>query len=241
MAEAAIARPSSTVVLVRDADDRPEVLMVKRHARSSFGAAFAFPGGVLEADDSLVHDRCMGITADEANTLLETDDALDYYSSAVRELFEEAGVLLADYDELPLPVEEARRMLNDNTASWKQFLEDGNMRLRCADLLYFSFWITPETIPKRYSTRFFLAELPEGQEAMHCGGELTDSVWMTANDVLAASRTGKMTVHFPTMTTLKSLAGFESVAEMQSWCRSRQQDGVPCIHPRIVGGRPVLR
>lgn len=207
----------------------------------SFGAAFAFPGGVLEADDRLVHDRCKGLPADKADRLLDTDNALDYYSSAVRELFEEAGVLFADHGELPMPVDEARIALNDNTQSWKEFVEQGDLALHCDQLLYFSFWITPTTLPERYSTRFFLAEIPEGQEAVHCGGELIDSLWMTAQDVVAASRTGKMTVHFPTMTTLKSLAAFETIAEIKEWCHSRQKDGVPCIFPQMVNGRPVIR
>lgn len=241
MADVAEARPSSTVVLVREGEHKPEIFMVQRHAMASFGAAFAFPGGVLEADDRLVHDRCRGILADEADRLLDIDNALDYYSSAVRELFEEAGVLFADHDELPMPVEEARIALNDNTQSWKQFVDQGNLVLHCDVFSYFSFWITPKTLPERYSTRFFLAEMPDDQEAVHCGGELIDSVWMTAQDVVAASRTGKMTVHFPTMTTLKNLAAFESIADMKEWCRTRQADGVPCIFPQMVHGRPVVR
>jgi len=215
--------------------------MVERHAMSSFGAAHAFPGGVLEADDRVVHDRCRGVTSAEADALLGIDHGLDYYSSAVRELFEEAGVLLADYDELPLPVDDARQQLNDNSLPWKSFVDDGNMTLRCDRLLYFSFWITPDTLPRRYSTRFFLAELPGGQQAEHCGGELTDSVWMTPSDVLAAGKSGKIALHFPTITTLKALAGHDSVKAMQDWCLERQREGVPCIYPRMVNGRPVIQ
>ena len=99
-------RPSSTVVLVRDTADAPEVFMVKRHASASFGSAYAFPGGVLESSDSAVHDHCVGPDAAAANRLLDVDDGgLDYFSAAIRELFEESGVL---FGTTPLPTPRSR-------------------------------------------------------------------------------------------------------------------------------------
>ena len=94
-ANAPTPRPSSTVVMVRDANGFPEVFMVKRHERSSFGSAFAFPGGVLEPADSDVHANCAGLTESDANRQLDLGSGgLDYFSAAIRELFEESGVLL---------------------------------------------------------------------------------------------------------------------------------------------------
>ena len=83
--------------------------------------------------------------------------------------------------------------------------------------------------------------MPAGQEASHCGGELTDSVWISPKDALAASKGGKMVLHFPTLSTIKNLAQLDSVAAMKDWCTARQQTGIPKIQPEIVGGRPVIR
>ena len=100
MTEITKARPSSTVVLARPVDGDPELLLVRRHAKSSFGGAYAFPGGVLEGSDSKVNDHCVGIDESEARELLGVNDALAYLSAAIRELFEESGV---EYREQVLP------------------------------------------------------------------------------------------------------------------------------------------
>lgn len=90
-------RPSSTVIVAKDAVADPEIFMVRRHEQSSFGAAHAFPGGVVDAEDSEVHDYCSGLTRADANARIGVEDGgLDFYSAAVRELFEETGVLLAE-------------------------------------------------------------------------------------------------------------------------------------------------
>lgn len=215
--------------------------MVRRHAETSFGASYVFPGGVLEDQDGHVHEFCNGVTEGQARALLETDDALDYFSSAIRELFEEAGVLLADTDMTQSELASARASLNDGSLGWYEFVNRHALRLDCGELTYFSFWITPDVRPKRYSTRFFLAELPDGQEAVHCGLELIESVWMTAKDILAAFRADKMVMQFPTLSTVKKLAQFASIADIRNWCASRQAEGVPCVQPKVVDGRPVLQ
>lgn len=207
--------------------------MVKRHAHSSFGSAYAFPGGVLEDSDRIVHEHCFGRTGVEADALLSVDDnsGLDYFSAAVRELFEEVGVLLG---RSRLPVREfdvVRSRLNDVSLSWDSFVADYQLEMHCEKLHYFSFWITPEMQPKRYSARFFLAELPEGQNASHDGGELTDSRWMPAREILTASKNKTMRVHYPTRTTLESLAPFASTTALCSWARSCAEAGVPCTQP----------
>jgi len=230
--EAPEPRPSSTVVLIRGAVPAPEIFMVKRHERSSFASAHAFPGGVLEAADADVHGRCVGLAAAEANEMLGLENGgLDYYSAAVRELFEESGVLLADTclkeSELALP----RAQLNDGTLSWNAFAARADLALQCDALNYFSFWITPTELPKRYSTRFFLAELPAGQQAEHCGGELTDSCWISAAACLRAHKEKTMIVHYPTRKTLERLAEFDSVGSLLDWARRCGENGVVCDQP----------
>lgn len=235
MTDATFARPSSTVVLVRAASGDPEVFMVRRHARSSFGMAHAFPGGVVDPEDGAVHENCNGVSSHKANTNLGVEkDGLDYYSAAVRELFEESGVLLANIDGVVEGLDAARDALNDGSDNWADFVIRNKLELHCDQLHYFSHWITPPSEEKRYSTRFFLAAIPEGQEAGHCGGELTSSCWMTAHDVLAAGRAGDITLHFPTVKTLESIARHKSLDELMDWGASAVEWGITSMLAMII-------
>lgn len=221
------------MVLARVAAGAPELLLVQRHERSAFGGAHAFPGGVLEPADRRVYDHCDGVAAAEADALLDVDGGLAYFSAAVRELFEESGVLLAAAGRGGLDLAAARDALNDGSLDWQVFVSENALRLRCDALHYFSFWITPEALPRRFSTRFFLAAMPDDQDAAHCGGELTDSCWMTAERALAASRDGSISLHFPTIRTLESLASHTTLDALLDWAAQRAREGVPCIFPEI--------
>lgn len=232
LTEGPVARPSSTVVLVREAAGAPEIFMVRRHERSSFGAAFAFPGGVIDADDASHADRCDGRTSAQANGILRLHDGgLDFYVGAVRELFEETGVLLADVTQSPDKLAALRIRLNRHSLAWSDFLRDSGARMLCDRLHYFSHWITPETMQKRYTTRFFVAKLPGGQVAQHDGGELTDSRWLTAQEALRAAADGCMKLHYPTVRTLQSLAAHENVVSLVEWACVREAAGVEAIQP----------
>jgi 8-oxo-dGTP pyrophosphatase MutT (NUDIX family) len=222
------------VVLARAAEGAPELLLVQRHERSAFGGAHAFPGGVLEPADSRVYAHCAGVTAAGADALLDADDGLAYFSAAIRELFEESGVLLAAVEMCARDLAAARDALNDGTLDWHTFVNENALQLRCDALHYFSFWITPEALPRRFSTRFFLAAMPDDQDAAHCGGELTDSCWMNAADALAASRDGSISLHFPTIRTLESLARHPTLDTLLEWAAARSGEGVPCIFPEIA-------
>ncbi len=239
MAEAVAARPSSTVVLARDAADEPEYLLVRRHAKSAFGSTFAFPGGVIEPADAAVHSRCAGIERDEADRLLGVRaDGLDYYSAAVRELFEETGVLLAERGPGTDELDRCRGLLNAGDVVWQDFLAEYDLRIRCDLLCYFSHWITPDTLPRRYSTRFFAARMPAGQVACHDERELTDSRWMTARAALAAAAEGDIEIPFPTLRTLESIADHAGVDALIAWARDRGRAGVEPIQPVMPGGDP---
>ena len=141
------------------------------------------------------------------------------------------GVLLADTSFTASGLELLRTRLNDGTLSWNAFVARGELALHCDALHYFSFWITPIGLPKRYSTRFFLAELPAGQQADHCGGELTDSCWMSAAECLRAHEEKTMTVHYPTRKTLERLAEFDSAETLLEWARRCGERGVVCDQP----------
>jgi len=209
--------------------------MVRRHAKSSFGAAYAFPGGVVDDDDAAVHELCTGLSSWQADSRLGVkENGLDLYSAAIRELFEESGVLLASAEGLDEDLRAVRDALNDGTECWSDFVTRNQLELHCDQLHYISHWITPIKQPKRYSTRFFLAELPIGQTAMHCGGELTDSRWITAHDMLEAGREGVVELHFPTVKTLESIARHKTLETLVEWARSCVEWGVTSMVPKII-------
>ena len=235
MVETDLIRPSSTVVLARAGSNDPEIFMVRRHEQSSFGAAHAFPGGVIDPEDSEVRTFCEGITSDVATARLGIKaGGLEYYSGAVRELFEESGVLLADFSSVDENLATVRDSLNDGSMNWADFVRRNELSLHCGALQYVSHWITPPGEPKRYSTRFFVASLPEGQSAMHCGGELTESCWATATDVLAAQRRGDVKLIFPTIKTLESIARHKTLNDLLEWAKSCVEWGITSMVPRAI-------
>lgn len=217
--------------------------MVRRHEASSFGAAYAFPGGVVDDDDLAVHDFCFGLTARQADKRLGVkENGLELYSAAIRELFEESGVLLAGSENLDEDLCLIRDALNDGSARWSDFVARNDLELHCDQLHYISHWVTPVTQPRRYSTRFFVAEIPAGQTAMHCGGELTDSRWISAHDMLEAGRQGVVELHFPTVKTLESIARHQTLDALLDWAQSCAEWGITTMLPAIVvrDGKPEV-
>jgi 8-oxo-dGTP pyrophosphatase MutT (NUDIX family) len=228
------ARPSSTVVLVRDRPGGLETYLVRRHGRTAFGNAWAFPGGVVDADDARVHAACRGIDAGVANRLLEAPNGLNYYSAAIRELFEETGVLLAGTEVPGSALAEYRNGLNAGTRTWLETVDAAALTLDCDALHYLSYWITPRLQTARFATRFFVAAMPEEQAARHCGGELVDCTWLTPAEALDRHERGELPMIFPTLSTLKVLTACGSVAEVLAEADSRAAAGVVAILPRVI-------
>ncbi len=218
--------------------------MVRRHEDSSFGDAYVFPGGVVDAEDTEVHAFCSGLSSEEANACLGVErGGLDYYSAAVRELFEETGVLLADLGSVDENIVAIRDGLNGGSENWADFVARNKLQLHCDRLCYFSHWVTPPQLPKQYSTRFFLTALPDGQDALHCGGELKDSCWSTAEAMLAAGRRGDAKLHFPTIKTLESLARHHTLEKLMDWGKSSVEWGITSMTPMVIvrdGKREVV-
>ncbi len=234
-----VARPrlSSTVALMRETGPAPEVFLVKRHEASAFGGAYVFPGGVVDDTDCETHPDCLGLAPAEANRQLAIDDGgLDHYVAAIRELFEETGVLLAECAVAPRELEVMRQRLNAASLAWCDFVAAGGVRLCCNELHYFSHWITPDVMAKRFSTRFFIARLPEGQVARHDDGELTDALWITPADALAAAGRDELLIHFPTRKTLEQLAAHASIDAAIAWANERAAKGVAAIQPVMPKG-----
>ena len=224
-------KPSSTVVLVRDSDNGPEILFVRRRAGDAFGDAYTFPGGVLDDDESRARGFCTGLDDTAANAVLGIEcGGLDFYSAVVRELYEETGILLC----ASVAVDPGyRQKLYAGDIGWAGFLERHGMTIPCDSLHYFTHWITPSALPKRWTTRFFLAAAPADQEVNPDGNEITDYCWLTAEDALASAGSGDRKIPYPTRKTIEDFLGKESVAELIDWARQRQQQGISAIQPEI--------
>ena len=246
------ALPSSTVVLARAAQSAPKLFMVQRHAATTFGDSYAFPGGLVDSEDRAAHAYCEGLTAAEADRLLSVPgNGLDYFSAAARELFEESGVLLARdargswaFRKCQAQRDRLREQLVTGVRPWSELLCEHGLRVACGSLHYVGHWETPLGLPKRFSTRFFVAMKPAGQQARHDGSELTDGRWISAAEVLARVRANTMQVRFPTEKNLQLIAQHGSLSDLLGWADSRAAHGIDCIRPAIIEvdgrARPVV-
>jgi 8-oxo-dGTP pyrophosphatase MutT (NUDIX family) len=222
-------RPAATVIVVRDGDTAagpPQVLMLRRHARSGFAAdAWVFPGGVVDAEDRALGDsRWRGIDPVAlADRFADPPElVLGYHVAAVRETFEEAGLLLARHGDGRAPdvtrpeyvALRERLGSRDQQVDWAGWLRDEDLVLDLGALTYFSRWVTPQREPKRYDTAFFIAVAPGGQIAAHDEVEVTDQRWTTPAAALEAFHAGDLHLIFPTIKTLEALAAFGSAAEL---------------------------
>ncbi|MBL9011114.1 MAG: NUDIX domain-containing protein [Alphaproteobacteria bacterium] len=234
--------PAATILLVRDGEAGLEVFMVKRHHQIDFASgALVFPGGKLAPGDSDPRIRGLSDGAEGFD-----DGALALAACAIREAFEESGILLArkaGADELLTAAEaEAlgihRDALNAETLPLAQFLADHGLRLALDRLVRFARWVTPDMMPKRFDTWFFIAATPEGQLGVHDGHESVDSEWVTPQGALAES--DRWTVIFPTRMNLLKLGRSSRVAEALAAAASSPVVTVtPWVEPREGGA--VLR
>jgi 8-oxo-dGTP pyrophosphatase MutT (NUDIX family) len=251
----AVPAPAATVVLLRDRSTGGfDVLLMQRHHKSKFAAGdFVFPGGKLEVDDN-PEDAvrwCAGLDlAGAARTLgLEhaPATALGYWVGAIRETFEEAGVLLAttaDGGPLRLPgervVEYRRAIQRDNRAFWTM-IKDEKLVLATDRLVYFAHWITPEDQPLRFDTRFFAAAMPGDQDAVGDDHEMISLRWLAPREALDAQQRGEISLRNPTIRNLMLFDGAVSAADALARLRGRE---VVTIRPRVIidetGTRRVL-
>lgn len=225
---------SATVLVLRDgaaaASGRLEVLLLERHLDADFaGGALVFPGGKVDAADrQLSSDRWRGPDLTWWRERLGAADevlALGLLSAAVRETFEEAGVLLAaradgspvgDRDLRSESFVTARRRLaaRGEHYDWRPWLEHEELVLDFCALGMWSWWVTPEGHHKRFDTRFLVARLPAGQAAEHDAVEMTSTRWTTPDDALLARERGESVVIFPTRRNLSALTAHETVDEV---------------------------
>jgi len=241
MEELAVPRDSATVVLLRDRPDGTcEVFLMRRHRKQAFmGGAFVFPGGSLDDNDlaPALAARTGGFSAADARRLLQEPDlpeptALGLFLAAIRETFEEAGVLFArdaagraiDLADPPTAARFAahRRELNERTITLAELAGREGIHYTPDLLVPYSHWITPTIEPRRFDTRFFLAALPEGQVALHDCRELTESCWMTPALALAEHAAGRIVLMPPTLKTVEELRACPRTGKLFAAARSRR-------------------
>lgn len=237
---------SATVLIVRDAAEM-EVLMVKRHYQIDFAAgALVFPGGKANDEDA---DPAWDALTDGDYGPVQQDARI----AAVREVFEESGLILArpkeargtDADLVGPDVADRlapfRQAVDRQEKSFLELIRENDLVLALDSLVPFGHWITPIMMPKRFDTYFYLAPAPATQLASHDGRETTDSMWISAAKALEMEASGEATIIFPTRMNLRKLATAESVAAAK---RDFGAETVITVLPEMTKddtGTPCLR
>lgn len=239
-------KEAATVVILRRCQPETggfEVLMVLRHPKNRFvPRAYVFPGGILDEGDASagMEEQIAGIDRNRAFRALEECPtpgiALGSWVAGIRETFEEVGILFA-YDAPGrwfAPGEgpdlerlcRKRRLLAEGRLSFSRFLREEGLTLAGDRLLYFAHWITPEMLSLRYDVRFFVAEMPPGQRALHDGVELTRHVWIRPGEALERFRAGDFNMVLPTLATMEDLASLGTVDEVLAWAGTKTIRGI---------------
>jgi 8-oxo-dGTP pyrophosphatase MutT (NUDIX family) len=223
---------AATILLLRDGVHGLEVFMVKRHHQIDFASgALVFPGGKVDPHDN---DPALRDHADGAGAL--DNLRLSLAACAIREGFEESGILLArkegrgDYIDAAAATALApwRPKLNASEVGLVEFLSKEKLRLACDALVPFAHWVTPTFMPKRFDTYFYIAATPAGQLGRHDGSESVDSVWLNPNEAIGDKR---WTIIFPTKMNLQKLGRAKTVAEAIA---RAQSEPIVTVEPKVI-------
>ncbi len=247
-------RDAATVMLVRDAAEGMEVFMLRRNLDSNFvGGAHVFPGGAVDEADrhSDLEAICTGRSDEAASQQLGIEKGgLAFWVAAIRECFEEAGVLLAvrDGDDHVVSFTEPsvagrfvdhRRAVDAREKRLAEVCELEHLRLDVENIHYFSHWITPVGPPRRYDTRFFVAAAPPEQVPLHDDRETIANLWVRPGDALDRHRRGELDLILPTIKNLEAIGRFDRSADLLAHAKAIRD--VPPILPRIVNDGGSMR
>ena len=254
----AIPQKSATVILLRQKSPSGfEAFLLRRHEKSRFMAGnYVYPGGRVDQDDTegRIVPCCRGLSPDEAQERLANglsrEESFAHWVAAARELFEEAGVLLA-FDSEGIPFRIRKRTDAERFSGYRVSLQKGQLSLEeilrrerlflaLDQLLYFAHWITPEARSERFDTRFFLARHPEGQEALHDQQETTDGRWLTPREALEKNLTGEVILSPPTLKTLEDLSRFDDMEAALHNLPGRKIDPVLPVLTKVAGETFIL-
>ncbi|MBV1878166.1 MAG: NUDIX hydrolase [Pseudomonadales bacterium] len=222
-------RPAATVLLI---DDRPDlkVFIMKRNPKHVFGPGmWVFPGGAVDSADhhkdfsTLRHNHQTVDNTNLINSDIITTD-LAYQIAAIREVFEEAGILIAAYDQAGNPLslleteqttrfQRHRDAVNDNSANFRQIINTEKLQLNLSKLHYIARWITPVGATRRFDARFFIALMPSNQTADHDNNELIQSDWLSPASILSKHSGGELQLMAPTLRMIQSLAKFKTASQ----------------------------
>jgi len=222
MNAAAKVRAAATVILLRPAEAKGfEVFLTRRPATMPFlGGMYCYPGGSVNKDDSspAALERAVGVTPIQARKIIGAHfsprAALGFWLAAVRELFEEVGILLAPENlaaDIAPKLPALHRALLDRSLTFAVLLEQEKLRCDLARLGYFSHWQTPAQIPLRFDTRFFIATLPPEQTPLPSSYEVTHSLWLAPEQAMQLHERGELPMTFPTFASLRTLADFDAL------------------------------
>ena len=241
-------RAASTILLLRDSTatrDEIEVFMMVRHYEIDFNSgALVFPGGSVDKGDQEIIGNPALYSGGEG---LDTS-ALSFRIAAIRETFEESGILLARPEgskdlvdaKRAGAIEAAHRVaLCEGKTTFLKVLADSGMMLALDTLVPYAHWITPEGMPKRFDTWFFLAAAPPEQAGAHDGKESTDSIWVSPREALAGGESGRFKLPFPTTRNLIRLGKQPSVTAALDDSRGRNIVTVMPVMTRLNGGRQL--
>ena len=241
-------RPASTILLLRDSaatSGEVEVFMMVRHYEIDFNSgALVFPGGSVDKGDKEIIARSEFYSGGEG---LDAAD-LGFRIAAIRETFEESGILLARPKgskslvdaRRASEIEAAHRAdLCANKTTFLKVLTDNGMLLALDELVPYAHWITPEGMPKRFDTWFFLAATPPEQAGGHDGKESTDSIWVSPREALDGGESGRFKLPFPTTRNLIRLGKQPSVKAALDDARGRKVVTVMPVMTRLNGGRQL--
>jgi 8-oxo-dGTP pyrophosphatase MutT (NUDIX family) len=240
-------RDAATVMLVRDGDGGVEVFMLRRTPSAAFaGGAHVFPGGAV--DDADRHGDleavCEGRTDAEASRLLGIDaGGLAFWVAALRESFEEAGLLLAydstgellgfdDDADLATRFAAHRGAVDRGERRLVDVCVTEGLRLAVDCVHYVSHWVTPRGQTRRFDTRFFVAAAPSAQAGFHDDREAVDSLWVHPADALARARDGEIELIIPTIHNLEALAAFARCDDLLEAAAAAAVGGPPQFAPQ---------
>lgn len=239
-------RPSASVILVRDAPHGLETFMVRRHARSPVApSAYVFPGGTVRPDDLEAAppdpESLARVLSERSDRPVDPMPAAAFYICAVRELFEEAGVLLvrdaagrllevdATDQNLQERLESTRLTLQARDFSLASVLREWSWQPAFDLLVPFSHWVTPVVLAARFDTRFFVAQMPPRQAALHDTIETSEGVWLRPERVLGSDY---HTV-YATAQHLRRLAPHGAASDLLRFAGDKR---IRCVRPEIVEG-----
>ena len=214
-------RKAATVLVLRQGDGDIEVFMVQRPGRGVFPNLHVFPGGKVDGADTGLGHLCHRLSDDEASAQLGVaNGGLRYWVTAIRECFEESGVLLAyrrgalfqPNGETELArFEDYRNALIAGETDLPAVAQREGLQLATDRVSYFSHWITPPSAPARFDTRFFVAAMPPGQSAQAHRQETVAGSWVTPKQALANFDAGGWQMIHPTLTSLRTVARYSSL------------------------------